>query len=78
MIWSNVNAHMESSKEVTLLDTPDIKVQAGLDIMALANRKESKIQKKILIAERNSILETDSCYTICGGQEAAAGAGSEI
>ena len=42
MIWSNVNAHMESSKEVTLLD---IKVQAVLDIMNLASRKESKIQK---------------------------------
>ena len=44
-IWGNLNAHMESNKEVTLLDTPDIKVQAGLDVMALASRKESKIQK---------------------------------
>ena len=35
----------ESAKQVTLLDTPGVKVQAEVDIMAVASRSESIMQK---------------------------------
>ena len=37
-IWNSLNTYMESAKEVTLLDTPGVKVQAEVDMMALASR----------------------------------------
>ena len=44
-IWGAMDTHMESSKEVTLVDTPDIQVQASLDIMALANSIDNNFQE---------------------------------
>ena len=36
---------MKSSKEVTLVDTPDIQVQANMNIMALANSTNNSFQR---------------------------------
>ena len=47
-----LDTHMESIREVTLVDTPDIQVQASLNIMALANSTDSSFIK------RNNNLET--------------------
>ena len=44
-IWKSLNANMESAKKVTLLDTPDVKIQAEVDVMALASRQEGMVQK---------------------------------
>ena len=42
--------YMGSAKEITLLDTPNVKVQAAVNMMALASRSEGMIQKS---AERH-------------------------
>ena len=44
-IWNSLNANLESAKEVTLLDTPDVKIQAEVDVIALASRQKDMVQK---------------------------------
>ena len=46
-IWNSLNANLESAKEVTLLDTPDVKIQAEVDVIALASRQKDMVQKSV-------------------------------
>ena len=55
-IWSNLDTHMRSSKEVTLVDTPDIQVQASLNIMAVANSTDNSIQKSGTFSSLKEII----------------------
>ena len=55
-IWSSLNTYIKSAKEVTLLDTPGVKVQAEVDIMALASRLEGMIQKSGTISSLREVL----------------------
>ena len=62
-----LNAYMESAKEVTLLDTPGVKVQAEVDMMALASRLEGMIQKSDylnLISEISANMDTYNCNSV--------------
>ena len=44
-IWESLLNYMGSAKEVTLLDTTGVKVQAEVNMMALASRSEGIMQK---------------------------------
>ena len=55
---------MESAKEVTLLDTPGVKVQAEVDMMALASRLEGMMQKSGTISSLREVLTWKLTFAI--------------
>ena len=55
-IWESLLNYMGSAKEVTLLDTPSFKVQAAVNMMALASRSEGIIQKSGTISSLREVF----------------------
>ena len=47
---------MESSREVILVDTPDIQVQTSLNIMALANSTANSFQESGMFSSLREII----------------------
>ena len=44
-IWGTLDTHMESSKGVTFIDTPNIQVKVSMNVMALASSSSDSIQE---------------------------------
>ena len=63
-IWGSLTKYMESAKEVTLLDTPGVKVQAEVDMMALASRLEGMVQKSGTISSLREVLTWKLTFAI--------------
>ena len=55
---------MESAKEVTLLDTPDVKVKAEVDMMALASKLEGMVEKSRTISSLREVFTWKLTFAI--------------
>ena len=63
-IWESLLNYMGSAKEVTLLDTPGVKVQAAVDMMALASRSEGMVQKSGTISSLREVFSWKLTFAI--------------
>ena len=63
-IWESLLNYMGSAKEVTLLDTPSFKVQAAVNMMALASRSEGIIQKSGTISSLREVFSWKLTFAI--------------
>ena len=63
-IWDSLLNYMGSAKEITLLDTPNVKVQAAVNIIALASRLEGMVQKSGTISSLREVFSWKLTFAI--------------
>ena len=63
-IWESLLNYMGSAKEITLLDTPNVKVQDAVNMMALVSGSEGMVQKSGTISSLREVFSWKLTFAI--------------